>query len=98
METLMEIKAKKEHYIRGVWNANSVLLGGLGKYPDLDGMFSRMYLKRVYGSLLRGIQSFAGSLAYFFVFCLPANITVDILSMSESFTLDSVIYWPFIRH
>nr|CAB3228753.1 coiled-coil domain-containing protein 87-like [Phallusia mammillata] len=33
---LGEIKAKKEHFIRGVWNANSVLLGGLGKYPDLQ--------------------------------------------------------------
>ncbi|CAK8694835.1 unnamed protein product [Clavelina lepadiformis] len=33
---LAEIKAKKEHYVRGLWNVNTVMVGGLGRYPDLE--------------------------------------------------------------
>ncbi|XP_078484388.1 coiled-coil domain-containing protein 87-like isoform X1 [Ciona intestinalis] len=31
-----KIQASKEHYVRGLWNVNSVILGGLGKLPELD--------------------------------------------------------------
>nr|XP_009861277.2 coiled-coil domain-containing protein 87-like isoform X2 [Ciona intestinalis] len=31
-----KIQASKEHYERGLWNVNSVILGGLGKLPELD--------------------------------------------------------------
>ena len=34
---LAELKSIKTEYQPGVWNANSVLLGGLGNEPDVDG-------------------------------------------------------------
>ncbi|XP_028407068.1 coiled-coil domain-containing protein 87-like isoform X2 [Dendronephthya gigantea] len=34
-EKIAEIRKLKENYNVGYWNANSVLLGGLGKYPDI---------------------------------------------------------------
>ena len=37
-EKIAEIRKLKEHYDTGYWNANSVLLGGLGKYPEIAGM------------------------------------------------------------
>lgn len=36
-EKIAEIRKLKEHYDGGYWNANSVLLGGLGKYPYIAG-------------------------------------------------------------
>ena len=29
-----EVKAKKETYVKGLWNVNVVSMGGLGKFPD----------------------------------------------------------------
>lgn len=34
---LTELKLLKTEYQPGVWNVNSVLLGGLGNEPDVDG-------------------------------------------------------------
>ena len=34
---LSELKAKKTDYKTGFWNANSVLLGGLGQDPIVNG-------------------------------------------------------------
>lgn len=37
MRKLAELQNKKSEYKQGFWNANSVLMGGLGKDPLLDG-------------------------------------------------------------
>lgn len=34
---LTEMRAKKQEYQSGMWNAQTVLLGGLGKDPDVEG-------------------------------------------------------------
>jgi len=34
---LAELKSIKTEYQPGVWNVNSVLLGGLGNEPEVDG-------------------------------------------------------------
>ena len=34
---LTELKLLKTEFQPGVWNVNSVLLGGLGNEPDVDG-------------------------------------------------------------
>ena len=39
-EKIAEIRELKEHYDTGYWNANSVLLGGLGKYPHITGTYT----------------------------------------------------------
>ena len=39
-EKISEIRKLKEHYNAGYWNANSVLLGGLGQYPNITGTYS----------------------------------------------------------
>lgn len=35
---LGELRVKKQEYTAGMWNAQSVLLGGLGKDPDVEGL------------------------------------------------------------
>lgn len=44
MKKLQEIRAIKSEYKEGFWNANSVLLGGLGKDPELEGIKLTMIL------------------------------------------------------
>ena len=36
LERLNELRAAKTQYRDGYWNCNAVLLGGLGKDPDVD--------------------------------------------------------------
>ncbi len=38
-ERLNELQAKKDEYEAGLWNVNTVLLGGLGKTPLLERKF-----------------------------------------------------------
>ncbi len=33
-----ELRAKKSVYEEGMWNVNSVFMGGLGKDPELPGL------------------------------------------------------------
>lgn len=35
-EKLAELRALKSEYQTGLWNVNSVMLGGLGKDPDIE--------------------------------------------------------------
>ena len=37
---MQELKALKTEYSDGFWNANSVLMGGLGHEPYIDGEFA----------------------------------------------------------
>ena len=37
-EKLAELQAQKKQYQTGFWNVNTILLGGLGKTPVVDGL------------------------------------------------------------
>ena len=37
MQKLNEIRAQKTEYQEGFWNVNSVMLGGLGRDPNIEG-------------------------------------------------------------
>lgn len=37
IKKLNEMRSKKQEYTSGMWNAQTVLLGGLGKDPDVEG-------------------------------------------------------------
>lgn len=39
VKKLGELRVKKQEYTPGMWNAQAVLLGGLGKDPDVEGLF-----------------------------------------------------------
>ena len=41
---MVEIRKLKEEFSAGFWNANSVLIGGLGKYPDITGSYLTYFL------------------------------------------------------
>ena len=41
---LEEMKSQKTEYKEGFWNVNTVLLGGLGKDPVLEGRLSTILL------------------------------------------------------
>ena len=34
---LQELRSRKSEYTEGMWNVNSVLMGGLGNDPQLEG-------------------------------------------------------------
>ena len=34
---LVELKSQKSNFTPGVWNVNTVLMGGLGNEPEIDG-------------------------------------------------------------
>lgn len=36
-QKLEELRAQKTEFKEGMWNVNSVMLGGLGKDPELQG-------------------------------------------------------------
>ena len=42
---LEELKSQKTEFVEGFWNVNTVLLGGLGKDPIIEGgsLFSHSY-------------------------------------------------------
>lgn len=37
VKKLSELRTKKQEYTPGLWNAQTVLLGGLGKDPNVEG-------------------------------------------------------------
>ena len=37
VKKLAELRVKKQEFTPGLWNAQAVLLGGLGKDPDVEG-------------------------------------------------------------
>ena len=45
---LEELKSQKTEFVEGFWNVNTVLLGGLGKDPVIEGgsLFSHSYHHR----------------------------------------------------
>ena len=38
-----ELEAKKREYKDGYWNVNTVILGGLGKEPEISGTLYKIY-------------------------------------------------------
>ena len=44
---LDELRTKKSEYQPGVWNVNTVLLGGLGKDPPLEGKQTCQLISRM---------------------------------------------------
>ena len=39
-ERMQELKTQKTEFQSGMWNVNSILMGGLGKDPELEGHFA----------------------------------------------------------
>jgi len=50
VKKLAELRNEKQQYQPGMWNAQAVLLGGLGKDPDVEGRLN--YELRVIQSLI----------------------------------------------
>ena len=42
-ERQAQLQADKSKYNDGFWNVNTILLGGLGKEPDVDGKYLNFY-------------------------------------------------------
>lgn len=48
IKKLNEMRWKKQEYMPGMWNAQTVFLGGLGKDPDVEGILRILFTKIVY--------------------------------------------------
>ena len=43
-----ELKSRKSEYKPGMWNVNTVLMGGLGNDPEFEGMYIWSFERKTY--------------------------------------------------